>query len=321
MEGLLSDGNFAELSSKVNALLKRQSWFELHGRELLVLALRIALFTIGFLIFAQRGLLATIVGMITLSYAYYAIGISGTHESRHGAFSRSAWANRLWAYFFSDFWVNQSNEWWHWRHVLKHHVHTNIRDGEPTLFFFPWLPAIVYFFIAPFLVTAWLLLYSVKFLLRTPLKLLAFLVAASAGWVFHVALFMTILPLGSAILATLVMRSLFAPLFMHIAVFNHIALPQFNDKPSWLPHQVKTTRNLKRNWFLDGIGGNAFIECHLEHHLFPTLSNHMLAKIRPLVIEHLKREGHVYIEEGYFTVLRHCLKNYKTIFTDATAAI
>lgn len=62
------------------------------------------------------------------------------------------------------------------------------------------------------------------------------------------------------------------------------------------------------------MGGNAFIECHIEHHLFPKLSNRMLAKIRPIVVQHLKDEGYQYIEETYRQCLKNCLKNYHTIF-------
>ena len=47
---------------------------------------------------------------------------------------------------------------------------------------------------------------------------------------------------------------------------------------------------MKHGWFLNAIGGNAFIESHIEHHLFPTLSNNILTKIRPIIIKYLKKD-------------------------------
>lgn len=117
------------------------------------------------------------------------------------------------------------------------------------------------------------------------------------------------------------MRSLFAPLFVHLAVFNHIDLENPKTKLPWIKHQTNTTRNLKRNWFLSGLGGSAFVECHVEHHLFPKLSNRMLLKIRPIVNKYLLKEGYAYFEETYFNCLKNCIKYYDEIFQGTKVAL
>jgi len=317
MEDIISRKSFAELTIKVNKLLKSQSWFQRYGVEFLVLGFRFVLFALSLWIFSFPGWIFKIVGMLMLSFNYYGIAITGTHETRHNSFAKTKGANRVWAYFFSDFWGGQSNIWWHRRHVLDHHNNCNIRGLEGVEFFFPGIDRYTYFFILPFLVVIWLGGHSAFFLRKKSMELALFLAAYSAGWAFHIGLFMLVLPIGYAVLATFIMRSLFAPVFMQIAVFNHIGLENPKSLLAWIKHQSITTRNLKPNWFLDGIGGNAFIECHLEHHLFPSLSNHMLSRIRPIVVEHLKKDGYPYYDVGYFTVLRDCLKNYRQWFDPA----
>lgn len=40
--------------------------------------------------------------------------------------------------------------------------------------------------------------------------------------------------------------------------------------------------NLPRNLLLDWMFGHSLINCHVEHHLFPQLSDHMCLKVRLL---------------------------------------
>ncbi|MBI4154496.1 fatty acid desaturase [Candidatus Woesearchaeota archaeon] len=259
--------------------------------------------------------------MLILSYFYYGIAITGTHETRHNTFVKSRSLNKILAYFFSDFWGGQSNEWWYHRHVKVHHIHTNITEKEEAVFYYPWINKYVYFFILPYLVMFWLLIHSIYFLWGEWKKLFLFLMINLTGWIFHVYLFSLILPLQYAFISVFIMRSLFAPLFMQLAVFNHIGLEDPKTRLPWLSHQTKTTRNLKKHWFLNGIGGNAFVECHIEHHLFPSISNRLLSKIKPLIIKQLKKEGYKYIEESYWDVLTKCLKYYDEIFKNTNIAI
>jgi len=315
-EELFSRQHFVELSSRVQELIKQQSWWQLHGQEWVNLAIRLACFAASFIVFAQPGWAWKTIGILLLSYFYYGIGITGTHETSHLSFVRSFRGNRFLAYFFSDFWASQSNLWWKHRHVDVHHVYTNVPSHEPKIFFYPWLNKYVFFFLLPYLVTLWLIGHSINYLKRRWPQLLLFLGLTMAGWAFHVWLFSTVVSIGWAIAATFAMRSLMAPIFVQLAAFNHIGLEDPETRLPWLPHQTMTTRNLQPHWFLNGMGGNAFVECHIEHHVFPRLSNNILAKIRPITMEFLKKEGYTYKEETYWSLLKNCLKYYHELFRE-----
>lgn len=319
MDDILPRRDFVELSLRVKAHADSRSWLQTHGGELAVFALRVALFCAGYALCARGGW-SLAGGIGVMAYAYYGIAITGVHEASHRAFVGSTAGNRRWLHFFSDFWSAQSGDWWHHRHVILHHAHTNVVEKDPPLFVYPWLDKYLYFFVTPFLVSFWLVWHSAAHLRAKGRGLGLYLVLAASGWAFHVALFRRYLPWGPALLAAFVMRSLLAPVFMHLAVFNHIGLDFPRARSAWLPHQTRTTRNLKAHWFLSGMGGNAFVECHLEHHLFPALSNRLLAEVRPIVREHLAKAGYDYVEEGYWSCLRRSLASYDAFFADPAAA-
>jgi fatty acid desaturase len=313
VQTLVSQEQFRELSKRVQIVLSHQKKRG-YRFELLAFFVRLGLYACGILLFSFGGWLFQLIGLVLASFGFYAVAITGTHETRHGCFQQSERLNRLWAYFFSDFWSGQSNVWWHHRHTLVHHTQTNIPSKEPSLFYYPWIKPFVYFFIAPFFVNGWLFVNSVKFLKSQPGPLLTYLLLQTLGWLFHIWVFALFVSWPLAIVFAVLMRALFAPLFMHIAVFNHIGLPELDRKPAWLPHQSITTRNLKPHILLTLFGGNAFIECHIEHHLFPNISNHLLGKIHPIVRSFLKEQGYAYTEEGYISCLNYCLKSYHQIF-------
>src|SRR3989339_676586 len=313
VQTLVSQEQFRELSKQVQTALSQQKGAG-YRFELLAFFLRLGIYFVGMALFSLGGWFFHGLGLVVASFGFYAVAISGTHQTRHGCFQASDRSNRAWAYFFSDFWSGHSNVWWHHRHTLVHHTQTNIPCKEPSLFYYPWIKPVVYFFIAPFFVNAWLFVNSVKFLSKQPRRLFIYLIVQALGWAFHVFAFALFVSLPWAILYTIVTRALFAPLFMHIAVFNHIGLPELDRKPAWIAHQSITTRNLKPHVLLSLFGGNAFIECHIEHHLFPNVSNHLLGKIHPIVRSLLKEHGYTYTEEGYLSCLKECLKSYHQIF-------
>lgn len=319
----LTQRQWIELHSKAKAYIAGLSFWQRHGVEWAVFGLRVLGFALSFLIFAQEGIAFKAVGIVLLSFFFYGIAITGTHEASHDSFTPWRKINILLGYFFADVWTGQSSLWWKNRHVVIHHVHSNNPTKEPNSFFFAWMPGWVYFFVIPYLVQIWLYMHSTAFLKKRPGQLVLYNILFWGGIAMHVALFSLVLPVGYAVVATFVMRLLFAPIFVHIAVFNHIGLDVIPMQIPWLPRQVRTTRNMKKHWFLSGIGGNAFVECHVEHHLFPTMSNHMLNKLRPLTKDYLEKRGYVYVEQGYIECLVYCLKHYREVFNhvNSTAAI
>lgn len=307
--------HFAVLSERVQKIVRTMTWRHIHGMELLKFFLKFIGLLSGFWIFSHDQFFLRMLGMVCMAYFFVSIAISGTHEARHGTFAQSTIANRIWGYLFSDFWTGQSNEWWHDTHVLIHHPNTNIPTINPPSFYFPWVNRYAYFFAIPYLILPWIIIGSIKHVWKNGLKLTLYLFFLVSGLITQFFLFLQAVPFWYAILCVYLFRSLFAPLFMHLAVFNHVGLATPEKRLPWLEHQLKTTRNIKRNWFLSGMGGNAFVECHTEHHIFPNLSNHILKRIRPIVKEYIQKLGYPYYEETYFAVLKDALRDYNQVFT------
>lgn len=317
METSIHSKKFAALSREVNELVKQQSWYSLHGAEVIKFLARFALFIAGFGVFLAPHIITRLMGLIVMSYAFTGIAISGIHEASHKSFAKHKWANKVWAYIFTEFWTAKSHDWWNFRHIETHHPHPNDPVKEPKPFYYPWMNPYVYFFLVPYLVQFWIIINSVKFLWGKWAKMVIYLVIAAFGLMAHSSLFMAAgFSIPIALLLTIVMRSFFAPQFMHLAVFNHIGLTNPETTLPWIQRQTITTRNIQPNWFLSGLGGNAFLDGHLEHHLFPSLSNNILKKVRPLILKAMNVDEYPYITEGYFSCLKHCIDNYHQLFQD-----
>lgn len=307
--------HFAQLSRAVNHILEKHSWFARYGMEITKMLLRLLGFAGSFLVFFINTPVTDTLAVIGCSLFYYSISITGMHETRHNAFVSSKRVNKFLGYVFGDFWAGESNVWWFDHHVTDHHAYTNIKNHDEPYFNAPYIPAFVYLFILPFLVVPFLWYKSISYLRSNLRESALFVILSIAGFIFHVSLFATIAPLPHAILYTYLMRSLFSPVFLHLALFNHISLPWFQQRPSWFPHQNETTRNISPHWLLSILGGNAFVDRHIEHHLFPTLPNSMLQKIGSTVKEYSEKFNYTYLQERYTTCLHFALKNYKTLFT------
>ncbi len=314
MDVALSRKQFISLSEEVQTFVRKESYFQKHGVEFVLMFVRFLFFAIGFFIFAQQGIIFKMIGLFVMLFSYGSSVITGTHETSHGAFFESKHANKIACYFFADFLINQSSLWWHNRHVEQHHTFTNIKGKDPVLYIFPHINKYVYFFLLPYLLLFWFVKESIQFLWKDKKQFFLYLFLSTAGWTFQILLFYAVLPLSLSVICVFIMRLTLAPLFMQLAVFNHIGLEEPPHVKPWLPLQVKTTRNVKKNFFLNSFGGNAFIDCHIEHHLFPRLSNRMIRKIKPIVLRAIAKAKYSYVEESYFSCLKTCLKYYDSLF-------
>ena len=59
------------------------------------------------------------------------------------------------------------------------------------------------------------------------------------------------------------------------------------------------------------------MNCHVEHHLFPKLSDNMCLKIKPVVSKFLKENGLPYHEDSYMGRLKYFLDQYETLMVNA----
>ena len=62
---------------------------------------------------------------------------------------------------------------------------------------------------------------------------------------------------------------------------QHIGLPMFSSttRPKRIYQMTHGVLNLPRNPLLDWTFGHSLINCHVEHHLFPFLSDNMCLKV------------------------------------------
>lgn len=67
-----------------------------------------------------------------------------------------------------------------------------------------------------------------------------------------------------------------------LPLLQHIGLPMFtaDRKPKRIHLMSLGVLNLPRNALLDWSFGHSLISCHVEHHLFPNLSDNMCLKVR-----------------------------------------
>lgn len=286
------------------------------GYEVLYTFVRFSLYAAGLQLFFFEGRLSKALAMVIMSYAYYGLVITGTHETSHNCFVGSPRLNRWLGYFFADFMSGQSADWWHTRHIKTHHAYTNIMDKDPPLFIYPWMNKYVFFFGVPVFAEAWIIGSSIQYHLKHP-GLLRWLLLTVAGFALQAWPFASTLGWPLALIYVYGIRTVFAPLFMHLAVFNHIGLDFPTERDEWVRHQLHTTRNVSWNWFLAGFGGNAFLDTHLEHHVFPHLSNHMLVAVRPVLKDYCQSNAIEYRETSYLGVLKECLDGYQHLMDQA----
>lgn len=66
-----------------------------------------------------------------------------------------------------------------------------------------------------------------------------------------------------------------------MCLLQHIGLPMFSPdkKPRRIHMMTLGVLNLPRQPVLDWAFGHSLISCHVEHHLFPWLSDHMCLKV------------------------------------------
>jgi acyl-lipid Delta6-acetylenase / acyl-lipid (9-3)-desaturase len=88
---------------------------------------------------------------------------------------------------------------------------------------------------------------------------------------------------------------------------NGMSVYPADQRPDFWKLQVSTTRNVTSNFFVDWFCGG--LQYQVDHHLFPSLPRHNLAKAHELVVSFCKAEGVTYHETdmlvGTVEVLQH----------------
>ncbi|XP_038591707.1 fatty acid desaturase 6 isoform X2 [Micropterus salmoides] len=313
-----------ELTRLVQKMVKESSWWERRGIDCSILAAAFFCLPPAFLLLSSSQILWFSAGMLLMGVAHGVITIKGTHLASHGALSESqAWA-KFWAVFFIEICGSFSARAGIQGHIKMHHAHTNVIGlGDSSVWKVPFLPRTVYLFIAPLAVP-----------IITPLVALAHLKGDSLAHVFRTILMVTLglysqywllihvsgfLSPHSALLCMFACRAMFSVPYIHVNIFQHIGLHMFSPtrRPKRIYQMTHGVLNLPRNPVLDWIFGHSLINCHVEHHLFPFLSDNMCLKVKPVVSKYLTEKQLPYQEDSYLSRLNLFFHKYQELMVFA----
>lgn len=313
-----------ELTRLVQKTVKESGWWERRGIDCSILFAAFLCLPPAFLLLASYQLLPFLAGVLLMGVAHAIITVKGTHLASHGALSESQTWAKFWAVFFIEICGSFSAQAGIQGHIKMHHAHTNVIGlGDSSVWKVPFLPRTVYLFMAPLTVPvitplvalAHLRGHSLLLVLRT--VLLVTLGLYSQYWLLiHVSGFQSLL---STLLCMLVCRAMFSVPYIHVNIFQHIGMDMFSPtrRPKRIHQMTHGVLNLPRNLLLDWMFGHSLINCHVEHHLFPFLSDHMCLKVKPVVSQFLKEKKLPYHEDAYLSRLRLFFHRYQELMVFA----
>ncbi|KAL2297715.1 hypothetical protein Nmel_016277 [Mimus melanotis] len=333
----------SELSQLVQKVVKSSSWWERHGVDISILACSFLLllpaegcrtcswpsscptgFSTGFLCLRSAQAIPFLAGVLILGVVHHTLTVKGSHLASHNALTESKSWSKVWAIFFielcSAFTVEQAT----YNHVKIHHGYTNVIGlGDSSTWKIPFLNRYVYMFMAPLAVPILTPLVALGLLRNVEWKAaLRTLCCMFLGFYCHYWLLLHVSGFQSpwsALLCMLLTRSLLAHPYIHVNIFQHIGLPMFaaDRKPKRIHLMSLGVLNLPRNALLDWSFGHSLISCHVEHHLFPSLSDNMCLKIKPIVSQFLKQKKLPYNEDTYSSRLWLFLQKYEELMVHA----
>ncbi|XP_065549526.1 fatty acid desaturase 6 isoform X3 [Lathamus discolor] len=322
--GQREEALMSELSELVQKVVKSSSWWERHGVDISILGCSFLLLPAGFLCLRSAQAIPFLAGVLTLGVVHHTLTVKGSHLASHNALTESKSWGKVWAIFFielcSAFTVEQAT----YNHVKIHHGYTNVIGlGDSSTWKLPFLNRYVYMFIAPLAVPILTPLVALDLLRNVEWKAaLRTLCCMFLGLYCHYWLLLHVSGFQSpwsALLCMLLTRSLLAHPYIHVNIFQHIGLPMFaaDRKPKRIQLMSLGVLNLPRNALLDWSFGHSLISCHVEHHLFPSLSDNMCLKIKPIVSQYLKQKKLPYNEDTYASRLRLFLQRYEELMVHA----
>ncbi|XP_041369649.1 fatty acid desaturase 6-like [Gigantopelta aegis] len=313
---------FADLNTQVTAIVNQSSWWELYGIDWLVTLQGVLGSFLAYWLMGLDSILYFGLGIVLLGICHSVLATKAGHCAAHGAFCVSPAWNRFWTVFFVEFIGSFSADVAVDIHIKSHHPHTNIIGmGDSSTFRMPMIPCIPYLFITPLCVPILTPVVGALTLLDKPLKLIRMLIIVILGLSTNIYFMTTIsgLSLWQAVICTFVSRSIMGIPYIHINIFQHIGLPMYSrdNRPKRIYLMSTAVLNLPRNIILDRAFGHGIINCHVEHHLFPRLSDNMCLTIKPIVSSFLKNNGLPYNEKTYLNRLKLFVNKYEELMVNA----
>ncbi|XP_005350764.1 fatty acid desaturase 6 [Microtus ochrogaster] len=313
-----------ELERQVQDVVRASSWWERRGVDCAILALSLLALPAGFLCLRFHNVLAFATGITILGMCHYTLTVKGSHLATHGALTESKRWGKILMIFFVEVCTAFPAEFGKFNHVNLHHGYTNVVGlGDSSTWKVPCLNRYIYMFLAPLLIPILTPLVALERLrkeeLRVALRTLGFM---SLGLYSQYWLFLNVSGFkspSSSLACMLLTRSLLAHPYLHVNIFQHIGLPMFSldKKPRRIHMMSLGVLNLPRQPVLDWAFGHSLISCHVEHHLFPWLSDHMCLKVKPLVSKFLHDKQLPYNEDSYLARLQLFLSRYEEFMVHA----
>jgi linoleoyl-CoA desaturase len=268
---------------------------------------------------AWQGALAA----VSLGLAMAGVGFNVQHDGNHGSFSRRPWVNRLMGLTIDL--VGGTAFFWHYKHNLAHHTHTNIvgQDDDISMGvlgrispFQRWYPhhrfqSIYIWLLYAVFALQWQVGGEFRNLLfkrsvgsiRQPVPQGKDLVIFWAGKIIFYGLAfglpMALHPVGRVLavygISALILGLVLALVFQvshcsDAATFRSVGPDSHLVPRPWAEHQVETTVDFARSnrvlsWFLGGLN------FQIEHHLFPKISHVHYPALAPIVEEACRAHG------------------------------
>ena len=313
--------SYAQLSSVVSKIVKESTPWELYGLDLCILLSAFCLLPVGFLVLRWKSWIHFAIGIFILGAVHVMFITKGAHSAAHGMLGPwKAW-NYFWGIFFTEivggFTYDASFE----IHVGVHHPHTNVVGlGDSSTWKVPFLGRELYLFIAPHFLPVFAPAVTIQMLWKRWKSLVKTFFLNIFGVAGQYACFRVLSNLTPqwALLSVFLARASFYCPYIHINIFQHIGLPMYNPKkrPGRVRLMASGCLNLSRNVILDYCFGHSLVNCHVEHHLFPKLSDNMCMKVKPIVKEYLEDNGLPYQEDSYWNRLKLFYQNYKEWMVD-----
>lgn len=316
--------SFSDLNKQVQSVVRSSSSFERYGYDWIGIIGALVCVPAGLYLLSLPNILCIALGLFLLGCYHNCIAQKAGHLSSHGAYTPWESFNKIMFKVCVEFVGSFPAYLGYDIHIKYHHPHTNIIGlGDSSSWKAPYLSCIPYMFFAPLLLPVITPFFGIAKLIEAKQwkQLVQFMFIMPCGLAFHTYLIMNFCgyTFTKAIILLFVYRSALSIPYIHINIFQHIGLPMYSkeNRPARIYQMSTGSLNLSRNFLLDLTFGHSLVNCHVEHHLFPRLSDNMCLKIKPLVYKYLTDNGLPYNEKSYWDRFQLFMKNYDTLMVKA----
>ena len=315
---------FSDLKDKVDNIVRQSTWWDLYGVDWFITIMFTAAFFVSLVVMRFDSWILLGLGTFLLGWVHAAFTMKCAHISAHGGLTSNRRMIRPLLRFFVEFCGQFSEELVYDIHIREHHPHTNIIGrGDSSSWKAPFAPRYIYMFIAPWAIPAMSPVVSVVGLIqkRSLFGLFSYFFVGGSGLMTAIFLLMKVsnFSLLGASVCLYIARGMFSIPYLHVNIFQHIGLAMYSEKsrPVRIYQMATGCLNLPKNPLLSYAFGHSVVSCHVEHHLFPKLSDNMCLKIQPLVSKFLKEHDLPYQEDTYTGRMKYFLDEYKALMVNA----